>query len=796
MAEPFPPASGTQTVEPEESAFSLEVVLTVLRRYWYVVIATALVGACSAYYAAGKQNYVYQKKASVMMRDSKAGKDASSERIMTELGIDSGSANLANESYILKSTALMLKVVEDLKLNISYGVKKDFRELDIYKDTPILAVFGAIDTTRSHDFSITLDGDDQYTLVYTNSSDEQVKQKGAFGSPLALPFATLTIHPTSRMNDTWKGKTVIVHYVSPLTATHDLMSGFTVTRPDAKDSSLLEMSLSAGNPGKATDVLNHLIEVYNQLSKDEKTQSSRKVESFIEKSLKEVKASLEVVDKQISDAKVAGDIVRDTETTMVADFTSSQALEKEIFDLETQIKLASNLAENLKEAGKKGALISVDTGLADSSIAQQLTVYNEAYLEYQKIAGSAGSKNPIAVSLRDKMSSTRLAANKALDNYRNNLDIRHAELKKKLDSLSDRLAKTAAREHEMTPLMWEHKVKEEIYLMLLSKQLENALSLAAAEPSARVLETAHGSDLPISPKTMQFVAAGGAGGAALCIFAFIGLAMLNNKVRNKHDLIGYSNLPVLAELPSLSKKERRHSSLFIQDDRSVMAECFHILRNNVDTLLPRPEQGGHLIMITSTMTGAGKTMISANLAAAFAKAGKKVLLIDGDMRKATLSSHLGGKGRRGLSSILLKQVDAPGSVIHPVEGAPDSLRVLYSGPLAPNPVALLSQPLLPKLFDYLKKQFDAVIIDSPPYGILADTAIVGAEADIVLYVIRSGMIDKRYFTQVQQLADKGKLHNLSYVINDVDFKAASYNYYGYGYGYRYGYGHEEGEKEN
>lgn len=783
MTESLPSVSNNKTAEPEESGISLELMLTVIRRYWYVVVLAALVGAGSAYYLAGKQNYVYQKKASVMMRDAKSSKDTSSDRIMTELGIDSGTANLANESYILKSTALMLKVVDDLTLNVSYGAQKDFREIDIYKESPILAVFTTIDDSLPRTVTVTPEGDEQYTLAYTNTSGEKVEQEGIFGKLMTLPFATLTIYPTSRMNETWEGRGVSVHYVTPQTAAHELLSGFTVTRPDAKDSSLLEMTLTAGNPNKASDVLNHLISVYNQLSMDEKKQSSRNMEAFIDSSLKEVKASLEDVDKKIADFNAQGEIVRDTETTIAADFTSSQALEKEIFDLETQSKLASALAVSLREAGKKDALISVDTGLADSSIARQLTVYNEAYLEYQKIAGSAGSRNPIAVSLREKMNSTRQAADRALENYRNNLNIKHQELQKKQSSLSERLAKTAAREYEMSPLKWEHKVKEELYLTLLSKQLENALSLAAAEPSARVLEAAHGKDTPISPKTMQFVAAGGAGGAALCLFAFAGLAMLNNKVRNKHDLAGYSSLPVLAELPSFNKKDRKNGSLFIQDDRSIASECFHILRNNLDILLPKPEQGGHLILVTSTIPGEGKTTISVNLAAAFAKAGKKVLLIDGDMRRASLSSNLGGKGRQGLSSLLLKKVNVPEAVIHSVEGAPDGLYILFAGPIAPAPIRLLSQPLLGQLLDSLKMQFDAVIIDTPPYGILADTAIVGKFADISLYVVRSGCVDKRYFSQVQKLADEGKLENLSYVINDIDLKSSSYSYYGYSYGY-------------
>lgn len=234
---------------------------------------------------------------------------------------------------------------------------------------------------------------------------------------------------------------------------------------------------------------------------------------------------------------------------MSADFSSSQVLEKEIFELETQIKLSSVLADNLKEAGRNGGLISVDTGLTDNGLSRQIENYNEAWLEYRKIAGSAGSRNPIAAGLRDRMESTRAAANKALANYRNNLDIKLKELNAKRDSLAERMARTATREQELTPLVREHKVKEELYLILLSKEQENAMALAATEASARVLESAHGPDIPIAPQTVQYLAAGILGGGTLCFFALLGIAMLNNKVKNKYDLPAQVRQPVIAELP-------------------------------------------------------------------------------------------------------------------------------------------------------------------------------------------------------------------------------------------------------
>lgn len=775
-------------MEEEESSFSLDTVLVILRRFWFLIILAALAGGSLAFYLAGRQNYVYQKTASVMMRDAKSGTDASSERIMSELGIDSGAANLANESFVLKSTAIMQKVVEDLKLNTSYWQAQDFREIDLYRNSPILAVFEEIGSNRSCRISVTPVGEQSFILAYSNSREEPAFLKGEYGQPISLPFATVSIHPTSVMNADWNGQTVIIRHVPSQDTARALLANFSVARPDAKDSSLLEMTLTASNPQKAEDVLNHLIEVYNQISIDEKKQSALKTRKFIEGRLAELEKSLNKADKELTDFKAKSDIVKDTETTMSADFSSSQVLEKEIFELETQIKLSSVLADNLKEAGRNGGLISVDTGLTDNGLSRQIENYNEAWLEYRKIAGSAGSRNPIAAGLRDRMESTRAAANKALANYRNNLDIKLKELNAKRDSLAERMARTATREQELTPLVREHKVKEELYLILLSKEQENAMALAATEASARVLESAHGPDTPIAPQTVQYLAAGILGGGALCFFALLGIAMLNNKVKNKYDLPAQVRQPVIAELPKMSKKERKNNTPLIRNDHSVIAECFHILRNNVDSLLPRPDAGGYVILLTSTCPAEGKTFASANLAAAFAKAGRKVLLIDGDLRKRSLSRQLGGYGRRGLTSILLNRLQTAALPIRRIEETGISFDFLGAGPAVPNPVSLLSQPILGQMLEHLKKQYDTVIIDAPPYGILADTAILASWSDISLYLTRSGMIDKRYFPQVQKLADTGKLPNLALIINGVNFKFASYNYYGYDYGYGYGTG--------
>lgn len=806
MNTPAPVNTPIQNIEEEENALSLETVFAAICRFWFLIILCAALGGAAAYFFAGKQSLVYKKTASLIMKDESSAKhNGSADRILSELGADPGAANLANESYVLKSTALMQRVVEKLKLNTTYWQQQNLRMVDLYKASPLLVQFSAIGEQRACRVEISLLGENRYTLTYTNSVEQPVSLEGSFGTPLELPFAVLTVHPTAHLDKQVPGTTIVVDHAPALETTRALLKALTVVRPDEKEASLLEMSITCNNPAKAEDVLNELIVAYNENSKEEKSESARKTDTFIRKRLDEIGRDLTEVDKQISDSKESANVLRDTEVAFGADFATTQTLQSSIEEIEMQQKLAATLHDTLEECSKKGMLLTVNSGVKDPAIAAKLESYNEAYLEYSKISRSAGAKNPIAVALREQMGATLQAARTTLDNYRKTLDLQLTEQKASLEKLRERMTETVGAEKALAPLVREHKVKEELYMLLLAKEQENALALAIAAPGAKVLETAYGEDRPIAPRTLVFIAAGTCGGGALCLFAILGIGMLDNKVNTKHDLTAYTRQPVVAELPVLSRKEKRAHRIFVKDAHSTMAECLHILRNNVDNLLPRPEKGGHVILLTSTMPNEGKTLVSANLAATFAQAGRRVLLIDADLRKTSLTRDLGGKGRKGLTNLLLNRVQDPAEVIHTLtEVTPDAgvehagvAQVLYAGTGVPNPVTLLTTERFGKLLRELATQYDAIIVDAPPQGILADTDIIARHADITLYLVRAGQVVRKYFSQVQKLADEGKLPNLAYVLNAVDFRAHSYNYYGYGYSYsyyRYGYS-AKGKKE-
>lgn len=784
----------------EESPISLESVLVCVRRFWLLLLLSAAVGAGLAYYLAGRQMLQYSKTASVMLRDAKSGIDTSSDRIMQELGVDSSASNLANESCILKSTSLMVRTVESLGVNTTYWHHRGFRFEELYKDTPLLVEFSGCSEDMACVVSVTPTDADSYSIEYKTTSGDIVREMGQYREPLQLPFACIAVHPTSKMNDSCIGVPVQVRHTSTLMAAQALLRNLSVSRPaDAKDSSLLELTLLDTNPHKTADILDKLVEVYNQNSRDAKGESARRTEAFIRGRLAELGADLNDVDVKIATQRIKDDVVTSAEQSINVDYSTTQAITQEIFNLQTQLKLADALMENLNNAGRNVGLIALDSGVADSSISSILQGYNEAYLQYQRVSGSAGAKNPVVVTLKDKMSSSLAAAKRAVENYKHNTQLKIKELQVKQASLDERITKTSEHEQTLTPLVREHKVKEELYMLLLKKEQENALSLALAMPSAMVLETAHGSDMPVAPNTRMFLVLGSGGGFALCMLSILGIGMLNNKIKTRREIVNKTSLPVLAELPHLSRKERKGMSSnygLISDERSRMAECLHILRNNVESLVPRESGRGLVLMLTSTIPGEGKTFISANLAATFAKVGRRVLLIDFDIRKRSLSHNYGGKGRKGVSSLLLNQVEDVNMVVHQMPNTAYKVDVIYAGPAVPNPVTLLTQPKVAQLLNEARSFYDVIMLDCPPYNVLADTAILAPHCDAVLYFVRSGLINRNIISAVQKLVDSRKLPPLGYVVNDVDFRAAGHQAYGYNYRYAYRYGAREDKEES
>lgn len=774
--------------EEEPDNLSLKNILDTFHRHWISITLCAVLGSVAGLCAAALRGYSYEKTARVILRDGKQKNTTATDLVLSEFGLGAGGVNLANESYVVKSTDLMCRVVEKLKLNISYWKKQNIRTLDLYTATPLTVDFPEIEEKTRCEFAITPLDNTRYSIrarLESEPPSPDFFSEGTFGIPLSLPFATIVVRPTSFFSPEAHGTTITVRRASIRKTADNFLNLLTVTRPDAKESSLIEMQIRGSHPEKAEDILNELIAEYKAQSIVEKKAAANKAENFLIWRLKKLGTELDEVDRKILDFRTKNKLVIDPTISIGANYTNLLDTGREEFNINTQLKQLSMLIAMLSSQQKKHIMLPVNLGIEDQGIARQIEHYNTTYLRYSQLKESAGVKNPVVTTLVDNMDAMKDTLSISVINYRDSLKLRLKDLKEKQVELSTGLASTASQETILIPMLRSRKVKEELYIMLLGKKEENALAIATTESSARVLEYAFGENKPVSPKTSLFVIAGGGAGFTLCLFTFMFVSSLNTKLKTKQDIKNASLLPILAELPTLSRQERIDGWSLRTGDHSIMSECFHILRSNVESLVPEKTDSALTVMVTSSITGEGKTFISANLAHAFGLIGKKVLLVDGDLRKGSLTKNQKRTHEAGFSTLLHSTVITPELLTRAIVSLEEGSGVdfLGTGPLPPNPIPLLSRERLQELLDLWKSRYDCIVIDSPPFGLLADSSILARQADSALYVIRSGKIDKSILSSIQQLADNGKLPNTSLVLNAVNFKTSRYHYYSRDYYY-------------
>jgi capsular exopolysaccharide synthesis family protein len=678
---------------------------------------------------------------------------------------------------------------------VDYRVKGVFHDETLYGTTlPVKVSFLGLSDGTSASMKVHLNTDGGVTLSDFESEGEEKGDKsvtGPLNRVLSTPLGRILVSPTVSFPEERTYQDILVSHASLYGAT-DAFKGRFSAALSSKDATVINLTYQDVSTERAVDALDMLIKVYNEKWLEDRNRITVSTSKFITGRLGVIEHELGDVDEDISSYKSAH-LLPDADVATSLNLQQSQTTDNEILNLETQLAMARYIRNHVTGTANKNKLIPANCGLENTSIEKQISDYNTMQLQRNSLMSNSSDKNPIVSDLDRSLSELRRAIITSIDNLVLTLNTRISGLEASARHTTSQIASNPNQEKYLQTVGRQQKVKEALYLFLLQKREENELSRAFTACNTRLITPPTGNMSPIAPQK----------GKIMLIAFFIGLVLpvgglvlrenMNTKVRGREDLERVS-IPFVGEIPEYrearrgkirlwgKEKHRQPLSVVVKSgSRDMINEAFRVLRTNIE-FVAGEDKSSNVIVVTSFNSGSGKSFISVNVAAGLALEGKKVLVLDGDLRRGSLSNMV-GRPKKGLSNYLAGYEDDINTLILHY-GETDNLYLLPVGTFAPNPTELLYSDRFGELIGKLRALYDYVLIDCPPVEIVADTQIIAKQADRTLFVVRSGMLERGMLPELESMYEKKKYKNMILVLNST----AGGGRYGYRYGYYHGYG--------
>jgi capsular exopolysaccharide synthesis family protein len=769
---------------------------------WFVlsVIFCLIVGRLYLY----TKPKIYKRSAVMLVKDDAGSGSTTSSRsrggtdaLMQLNGVMMGTS-VKNEVYILQSHQIMKQVVRNLHLDVYYTHRHHFQTRNLYHTRPFTVRFDSVDieTLRPYSFQVELNGNNAHITKYVaqHEEDEELPEVDIvveLGKPFKLPNTQkpLVLVPHEKNLEEFEGERITVSHVTVEAAANAYGASLEAGELD-KQSTLVGITYADQDIPRAEDILNAVLAAYRRSIIDDKNRIAESTAAFIDERIELISRELSKVEDDLASFKQRNrlvDVKTDANNFLQQ---SSQARQRSIL-LESQVGVVQYLLDFVRDKSRGFNLIPTLSGLTDSGIQSQIANYNALMLERNRLIENSSADSPKIRQTDQNLEQMRATIIASTEAYLSSLNVQLRRSKQEENGLNQVISSVPAKEKQSLDISRQQTIKETLYTYLLNKREETALQLAITEANIRVIETPFGSNSPISPRTKIIML------VALLIgiiapFAFFHIRnLLNMSVRGRKDIEDYTSIPVLGEIPH-RKENVNDSEIIVGDQKSdSINESFRMLRFSLNFI----QKDARVIMFTSTRPGEGKTFISRNFSVTLGMTGKKVILIDADIRKRTQSRLSGSVHHEGLTSYLSGSTnDLEQLIIRDTTG--NNVDLLPAGITPPNPSELLMSDRLESLIALLKEEYEYIVIDNVPAQVVADAGIVNRVADVTLYVIREGKIDRRYLPELQRLYEEKKFNHLCIIINDSKMEQKRYGYgnYGYGrygYGYGYGYGYED-----
>jgi len=722
--------------------------------------------------------------------DEKSGQQVE-EAVFKEIGLTTKDKNIENEIFIIRSTPLMRRVVEKLELQYRYFAKGRFKQRDLYTDTPVKVI-----TWQPTEELTFLDADlylaeGTYRLVFNKKEAKawggRLEFKGEFGKELVLPTGKLILVRTNP-----DAEAVPMHLsIAPPNEHAKELAGELEVEAMSKEASTLFLGIKDEVPARAKGILTNLIEEYNRQSIEEKNKSYSNSLHLINERIKMITEELAAVEQNAEAYKRRNNMVAiSTEGNMLmqemADYTKS------ISATDVQLEILKTIEDFLVKNIASFEYVPTNLSLTNLTLTNQLTQLNKLLGDRAYLRSRSGPAHPDVILTEKQIQNLRQTI---LDNIRaikTDLEItRNASTNLKA-TLEGRMQSLPRQERELVEIERRKGVKETLYVYLLQKREESAISMAITVPTGRVVEPAEAVG-PVSPKLAQIGLIALFLGLALPVGLILLLDMLNDKIQLEDDLEKMTKVPVVGMLAA----SRKNYSLVVREkSRSVETEMFRLLRANLAYIAPANEM--KVILVTSSISGEGKSFIALNLGITQAISGKKAVVVELDLRKPKqgVYARLDDTQNVGVVNYLVNPTIHINDIIHHNEIHPN-LDIISCGAVPPNPGELIMSPRLRELLDTLREHYDFIILDAPPVGMVADALQMHDLAEATMYVVRAGYTRRGHLQIIKDIAQKKKLPRPFIVLNAVNLnKLGGYGYTnGYGYGYAYAYDNGYYEKD-
>jgi capsular exopolysaccharide synthesis family protein len=545
------------------------------------------------------------------------------------------------------------------------------------------------------------------------------------------------------------------------------------------------------NPRRAEDIINMLITCYEDDTKADKKRVSEATAAFISDRLALISSELGDVDEDVASFKQSHQMVS-LESEAARNMSESDRFRMEGLQLENQIRMSNFIKDYLLDPTHTNDLIPAAVAVSDPATNANIANYNETLIRRDKLLANSSTSNPMIQEIDSQLSAIRRSIIASIDNQIATLNIQLDNIRMQQNRAASRVSAIPRQEKQIQSITRQQKIKEELYLYLLNKREENEIALNVVEGNARIIDPAYGSGAPVAPIVSSILLAALLLGLAVPLAILYVIEILNTTIRGRKDLEEHLSVPFLGEVP-LFKGTMDHGIVVRDHSTDAVSEAMRIIRSNM-TFMKAKSERLQSIMITSSNPHAGKTFISSNLSMSLALTNKRVILIDFDLRRRTLSKEFGQRhNRKGLSSYLAGTFTELNDIIFN-SNMNANLDIIYAGPQPPNPAEMLMSEKLDKMMEELKTRYDYVIIDAVPSMMIADAQIINRLADLTIYVVREGLLDRRQLPDIERLYTSGKFSNMSIILNG----SSSNNGYGYrhGYGYQYGYGYHYGHSDD